>query len=320
VSEKYSFIDAEKADYPIVKMCAWLKVSTSGFYAWRDRPASATARRRARLAVPVQAIFDASDGTYGYRRIHAALLRQGEDCGPELVRDLMRELGLVPCQPRPWRPTTTQPGEGGQTIPDLVGRDFTADAPGTKLVGDITYLPTWQGFCYLATVIDCCTKECIGYAIADHMRAELVIDGLRMAARNYQLQPEAIFHSDHGSQYLSQAFAEAAARLDVRQSVGRVGPASIMPSRNRSMPRSKSSASTAPPTRRGNTPARMWPGTSGSATIPSDFTRRWATVPHARPIMTTRISGKRPDGTNSSYPKSARWPRPSTTTASAAPT
>src|SRR5206468_2497500 len=115
-------------------------------------------------------------------RRHAALLRQGEDCGPELVRDLLRELGLVACQPRPWRPTTTQPGEGAETIPDLVGRDFTADAPGTKLVGDITYLPTWQGFAYLATVIDCCTKECIGYAIADHMRAELVIDALRMAA------------------------------------------------------------------------------------------------------------------------------------------
>jgi transposase InsO family protein len=200
VSEKYSFIDAEKAYYPIVKMCGWLTVSTSGFYAWRDRPASTTARRRAGLARLVQAIFDASDGTYGYRRIHAALLRQGEDCGPELVRDLMRDLGLVPCQPRPWRPTTTQPVEAGQTIPDLVGRDFTADAPGTKLVGDITYLPTWQGFSYLATVIDCCTKECIGYAIADHMRAELVIDALRMAARNYPLTPEAIFHSDRGSQ------------------------------------------------------------------------------------------------------------------------
>ena len=82
VSEKYSFIDAEKAHYPVVKMCTWLKVSTSGFYAWQDRPASATTRRRARLAVLVQATFDASDGTYGYRRIHAALLRQGEDCGP----------------------------------------------------------------------------------------------------------------------------------------------------------------------------------------------------------------------------------------------
>jgi putative transposase len=223
VSEKYSFIDAEKAQYPIVKMCGWLDVSASGFYAWRDRPASDTARRRARLGVLIQAIFKDSDGTYGYRRVHAALNRQGEQCGPELVRDLMRELGLVPCQPRPWRPRTTQAGEGGESIPDLVGRRFDADTPGSKMVGDITYLPTWEGFCYLATVIDCCTKECIGYAIAEHMRSELVIDALRMAARNYPLESGAIFHSDRGSQYLSRAFAEAASRLDIRQSVGRVG-------------------------------------------------------------------------------------------------
>ncbi len=223
MSEKFAFIEAEKADYPVVKMCEWLKISTSGFYTWRERPASATVRRRARLAAIIEAIFARSDETYGYRRVHAALLRQGEVCGPELVRDIMGELALVPCQPRPWRPTTTQSGEGAESIPDLVGRQFTAEAPGTKLVGDITYLPTWQGFCYLATVIDCCTKECIGYAIADHMRAELVIDALQMAARNYCLEPAAIFHSDHGSQYLSRAFAEAATRLDIRQSMGRVG-------------------------------------------------------------------------------------------------
>ena len=223
MTDKFAFIDAEKAMFPIVKMCVWLEVSTSGYYEWRDRPASATAQRRQRLAALVQAIFEQSDSTYGYRRVHAALARQGDGCGPELVRDIMRERGLVPCQPRPWRPTTTQPGDGTAAVPDLVGRDFSADAPGRKLVGDITYLPTWQGFAYLATVLDCCTKECVGYAIADHMRAELVIEALRMAARNGRLEPEAIFHSDHGSQYLSHDFAEAVEQLDVRQSVGRVG-------------------------------------------------------------------------------------------------
>jgi transposase InsO family protein len=223
VSEKFAFIDAEKAVFPIAKMCTWLGVSTSGFYEWSNRSASATASRRAHLAVLIQAIFEESDSTYGYRRVHSALIHQGDDCGPELVRAIMRELGLVPCQPRPWRPTTTQPGEGAEAIPDLVRRDFSADAPGRKMVGDITYLPTWQGFAYLATVIDCCTKECIGYAIADHMRAELVIDALRMAARNYDLEPGAIFHTDRGAQYLSQAFAEVADQLDVRHSVGRVG-------------------------------------------------------------------------------------------------
>src|SRR4029453_16537771 len=158
VSAKYEFIDAQKAQYAIVKMCEWLGVSTSGFYEWRDRPASATARRRERLAALIQWIYDDSDGTYGHRRIHAALVRQGERCSPELVRAIMRELGLVPCQPRPFRPTTTVAGDAA-AAPDLLGRDFSADAPGTKLVGDITYIPTWQGWLYLASVIDCCTKE-----------------------------------------------------------------------------------------------------------------------------------------------------------------
>jgi putative transposase len=223
MSEKFALIDAEKAMFTIVKMCEWLSVSTSGFYGWLNRSATATGQRRTHLAALIQAIFDESDSTYGYRRVHAALLRQGDGCGPELVRDIMRELGLVACQPRPWRPTTTQAGMGAEAVPDLVKRDFSAEAPGTKMVGDITYLPTWEGFAYLATVIDCCTKECIGYAIAEHMRTEIVIDALRMASRNQRMQPEAIFHTDHGSQYLSQAFAEVLEQLDVRHSVGRVG-------------------------------------------------------------------------------------------------
>jgi putative transposase len=223
VSEKYAFIEAKKAQYPVVKMCAWFNVSTSGYYEWLERAPSATAERRSQLAALIRAIFDESDSTYGYRRIHAALVRQGDPCGAELVRVIMRELDLVPCQPRPWRPTTTRAGEGAEALPDLVVRNFTADSPGTKMVGDITYLPTWEGFAYLATVIDCCTKECVGYAIAEHMRAELVVDALRMAARNHYLEPGAIFHTDHGSQYLSQAFAETIDQLGLRHSVGRVG-------------------------------------------------------------------------------------------------
>jgi putative transposase len=221
VSARFEFIDAEKDNYPVVKMCAWAEVSTSGYYEWRDRPASATARRREDLKTLIQAIFDDSDGTYGYRRVHAGLSRSGHASGPELVRQLMRELGLQPCQPRPWRPTTTV--AGGQPAPDLVHRDFTADAPGTKMVGDITYIHTWQGWLYLATVIDCHTKACIGYAIADHMRAELVIDALQRAARNYSLAEGAICHSDRGTQYTSEAFAAAAEELGIRRSVGRTG-------------------------------------------------------------------------------------------------
>ncbi len=203
-------------------MCAWLAVSTSGYYEWRDRPASATTRRRDHLATLIEWIFTDSEQTYGHRRIHAALARQGERCSPELVRAIMRALGLVPCQPRPWRPATTIAGDT-TPIPDLVCRDFSAAAPGTKLVGDITYLPTWEGWLYLATVIDCHTKACIGYALADHMRADLVIDALAMAARNYPLADQAIFHSDRGTQYTSAAFAAATATLGIRRSIGRTG-------------------------------------------------------------------------------------------------
>jgi putative transposase len=231
VSEVYELIAATYAndqaavlaDAPtITAMCAWLEVSTSGFYEWRDRPASATAQRRERLKTTIAEIFAAFDGTYGYRRIHVELLRAGEDCSAELVRTLMRELGLVACQPRPYK-TTTTPGEADPAIPDLVARDFTADAPGDKLVGDITYLPTWQGWVYLATVIDCYNREVIGYALADHMRAELVCDALNMAARNHNLSADCIFHSDRGSQYTSAEFGATLDNHTMRQSLGRTG-------------------------------------------------------------------------------------------------
>jgi transposase InsO family protein len=222
MSAKFALIDAQKADFPIVKMCEWTEVSTSGYYEWLNRSASATAIRREHLTALVTAIFKNSDHTYGYRRIHAQLVRQGEQVSPELVRELMREQDLVACQPRPWRPTTTVPGDPGP-IPDLVNRDFTATAPGEKMVGDITYIYTWQGWLYLATVIDCYTKACIGYAMADHLRTELVIDALTMAARNYPLVDGAIFHSDRGTQYTSAAFAAATSNLNIRRSVGATG-------------------------------------------------------------------------------------------------
>ena len=233
MSEKFEFIDAEYADNiaadkkvgvdaPSVRqMCDWLDVSKSGFYDWPSRPTSVTAQRRELLKVKIAALFEASDGTYGYRRLHAALVRGGEQASPELVRKLMRELGLVACQPPPRQTTTVRGQDAGAE--DLVRRDFTAEAPGCKLVGDITYIRTWEGWLYLATVIDCFNKEVIGYAMADHMRTELITDALEMAARNHRLAPKCIFHSDHGSQYTSQDFAAKLDELDLRQSLGRTG-------------------------------------------------------------------------------------------------
>lgn len=168
-------------------------------------------------------IFEASDETYGYRRIHAALLRAGESCSLELVRGLMRGLGLVPCQPRPWRHSLTEADSTPAPIPDLVGRDFTAAAPGQKMVGDITYIPTWEGWVFLATVIDCCTKEVIGWAVDDSYKTPLIGAAIRMAARNRKLAEGAIFHSDRGSNYTSAEFAGVLRGLGIRQSVGRTG-------------------------------------------------------------------------------------------------
>jgi transposase InsO family protein len=225
VSDKYAFIDAEYAAGcapTIERMCRWMQVSKSGYYEWLHRPMSPTAHRRELLKIKIKALFEASDGSYGYRRLHAALLRIGEHVGLELVRQLMRELGLVACQPRPWR-TTTLRGEEQTATPDLVGRDFTADAPGQKLVGDITYISTWAGWLYLATVIDCFTKEVIGYAMADHMRTSLICDALDMAARNHSLAVNCIFHSDRGTQYTSTEFGAKLTTLKMRQSLGRTG-------------------------------------------------------------------------------------------------
>jgi putative transposase len=169
-----------------------------------------------------QKAFDDSDGTYGYRRVWWQLARWGVRAGLELVRALMRELGLVACQPRPWRPATTQQGRAGP-IPDLVNRDFDADAPGRKMVGDITYIPTWEGWVYLATVIDCATRKVAGWAMDDNYRTPLITSAVQMAARNLDLPADAIFHSDRGSNYTSAEFAEVLEGLGIRQSVGRTG-------------------------------------------------------------------------------------------------
>lgn len=209
--------------YSVAKMCEWQGVSTSGYYEWRARPESATARRRERLAALTAEIFADSDETYGYRRVHAELARHGEYCTVELVRGLMRQLGLVACQPRPWRHCLTDADPQAAPIPDLVARDFTATAPGLKMVGDITYIPTWQGWVYLAVVIDCYTKAVVGWAMADNYRTPLITAAIRAAARNQTIQPGAIFHSDRGSNYTSDEYGRELRRLGIRRSVGRTG-------------------------------------------------------------------------------------------------
>ncbi|WP_157593823.1 IS3 family transposase [Rathayibacter tritici] len=204
-------------------LCQAVGVNRSSYYEWRDRKTSATAEWRIGITELIRTAFQASGGTYGYRRITAQLARWGRPVAHETVRRLMRAAGLEPCQPKPWRPVTTTPGDPTD-IPDLVKRDFTANRPGCKWVGDITYIRTWEGWVYLATVLDCYSKKVVGYALADHMRTELVSEALEMAARNQPNRAaKTIFHSDRGSVYTSADFGKLAKKLDIRQSMGRTG-------------------------------------------------------------------------------------------------
>jgi len=203
-------------------MCEWLEVPKSGYYEWRSRPQSETEKRREILKLKIKALFEANNEEYGYRRLTEALRRGGEQAGEELVRRLMRELELVPCQPRPWRRSLTEQGASGP-IPDLVNRDFSAGKPGQKMVGDITYIPTWEGWVYLALVIDCATRMIIGWAMDDNYKTPLIAAAVKMAARNTNLPEGAIFHSDRGSNYTSAEYAAVLESLNIRQSVGRTG-------------------------------------------------------------------------------------------------
>lgn len=221
---KYALIYSEEGSYSISAMCRWAKVSRSGYHDWKTRKPSARARHREVLEALVRHSFDQSDETYGYRRVHADLRRWGYTVDDETVRMIMRDLGLVPCQPRPWRPITTIPGEDATATPDLVERDFTADEPGLKLVGDITYIPTWEGWLYLATVLDCFSKKVVGYAMADHLRTELVTAALDMADRNGHIRPRVtIMHTDRGTQYTSDEYSRHAGLLGLRRSLGKTG-------------------------------------------------------------------------------------------------
>jgi len=231
VSASYELIAAEKADpsspFRVVLMCVVLGVSTSAFYDWCTRPLSARERRRATITAHVQAAFEAGRGAYGVRRVHAILTRSHDpevaSASLRIVREIMAENDLHACQPRAYRTTTIRDQHAAPAIGDHLQRDFTAERPGCKLVGDITYIRTWQGWLYLATVIDCHTRAVVGWSMAEHMRTDLVADAITMAAGTVELDPDAVFHSDRGTQYTSTQFAKHLAKYKITGSMGRTG-------------------------------------------------------------------------------------------------
>jgi len=231
MSERFALIGAEEADptspYPVTLMCRLLKVSTSGFYEWCGAAISARARRRATVSTHVQAAFNAGRGTYGVRRVQQVLARgsdpQVASVSLKMVRSVMAELDLSACQPRAYKVTTIRDASATPTITDHLRRDFSSDTPGAKLVGDITYIPTWEGWLFLATVLDCHTKAVVGWSMAAHMRTDLICDAISMAATHTLLPAGAVFHSDRGTQYTSAQFAEHLKKYEITPSMGRTG-------------------------------------------------------------------------------------------------
>lgn len=194
----------------------------STFYYWKNKVNTSTATRRRGLTIDIKRVFTASRGTYVCRRVAAALNREGIACSVVLVAGLMRTLGLEAVQPRAWKRTTVA-GEVAQELSDRLQRHFQAPAPGHIAVGDITYLKTGQGWLYLATVIDLHTRMVIGWKMTDRMKTSLVIEALDDAKASGYLGQEAIFHSDRGTQYTSQAFAAWCEANGVTRSLGRTG-------------------------------------------------------------------------------------------------
>lgn len=210
-----------QAKHPIATMCRLLGVSASGYYAWRNRPTSARSQADAVLLARIKAIHAASRKTYGAPRIHAELAAEGIAVGRKRVARLMREAGLKGVSRRTWV-TTTRRAEDARPAPDLVERNFTAEAPDRLWVADITYVPTWAGFLYLAVVLDAFSRRIVGWSMANHLRTSLVLDALDMAL--VQRRPEGVIHhSDQGSQYTSIAFGQRCAKAGVKPSMGSVG-------------------------------------------------------------------------------------------------
>jgi putative transposase len=217
-------VTANQADFPVRTLCRVLKVSPSGYYAWQGRPPSSRAMSDAVLTERIRTIHSASDQIYGSPNIHAELRDEGTRVGRKRVARLMRQAGLRGVSRRRSFVVTTRRDPKQRPAPDLVQRQFVADGPNQLWVADMTYVPTWAGFIFLAIVLDVWSRRVVGWAIGEQMTAELVLAALNMALT--QRRPkEVIHHSDQGSQYTSVAFGQRCLKMGVRPSMGSVGDA-----------------------------------------------------------------------------------------------
>ena len=215
---------AYQGEHRVATVCRVLGVSASGYYAWQVRPLSARAQADWTLSTQIRAIHARSRGTYGAPRVHAELRAQGVHVGRKRVARLMRQAQLAGVSRRRhvW---TTRRDPAARPAPDLVQRAFMAEGPNQLWVADITYIATWAGFLYLAVVVDAWSRRVVGWAMATHLRTELVLDALNMAVGQRRPRRPVIHHSDQGCQYTSLAFGRRCQEAGVRPSMGSVGDA-----------------------------------------------------------------------------------------------
>ena len=221
---RYRFIAAEKvAAQPVTQACAALEVSRSAYYQWSQHAPSQRAQADAALGERIASIHRESRGTYGSPRVQRQLADEGTSCGRKRVARLMASRGLAGRFKRRLRRTTIADPRASNLAPGRLQRAFQPDALALNRVwvGDISYLRTWEGWCYLATVIDLASRRVVGFALADHMRTSLVSEALDMAIQARRPAPGLVFHSDHGSQYTSHEFTQLLAAQRIVQSLSR---------------------------------------------------------------------------------------------------
>jgi len=221
----YPFIEAEKrASRSVVRACELMEVSRSAYYQQRHGQPSARETSDTELAELIIDIHTDSKGRYGAPRIHATLQRSGYRVSRKRVARLMRTAGLRGRTPKRWRKTTV-PDPSATPPKDLLRRDFAVDPAqvNSRWCGDITYINTWEGWLYLATVLDLRSRRVVGFAMADHLRTDLIADALSNAVAGRDPQPGVVFHSDRGCQYTSRQYAQLATDCEVVLSVGRTG-------------------------------------------------------------------------------------------------
>ena len=220
----FRLIDAEKANYPVAVLCRMLGVSKSGYYAWRSRPPSKRSPEDAALTQKIREVHRRSRETYGSPRVHAELRALGVRCGRRRVSRLMRVAGLRGCM-RGKKRRTTRRDPRAAPAPDLLGRDFVATQPNRIWLADITYVPTQEGFLYLAFILDAHSRKIVGWSMDSHMKTELVVDALQMAVWRRKPSAGLVHHSDRGAQYTAISFGKRLEEVGIVPSMGRTGTA-----------------------------------------------------------------------------------------------